>query len=152
MIKIIVAMGNNSEIGLNGKIPWHIQEDLNYFKEITSYHTVVMGANTYKSLGHPLPNRKNVVITHNDIAGVLVTDDPEDILKMEEDVFIIGGSSIYEYFLPYASELYITEIDASFEADTFFPAFDRAAFVDKCVKKGTDGDLNYEFHVYSRII
>lgn len=151
MIKIIVAMGKNSEIGLNGKIPWHLREDLIYFKDTTSFHTVVMGANTYRSLGKPLPNRKNIVITHGDIDDVFVTDDPKEILEMEEDVFIIGGSSIYEYFLPYASELYITKIDASFEADTFFPTFDRTSYIDRCVKRGTDGNLNYEFHVYSRI-
>jgi dihydrofolate reductase len=130
-ISIIAAIAENSAIGKDNQLLWHLPEDLKKFKQITHGHTVVMGKKTFFSLPkRPLPGRKNVVLTtsphniHDDCQ--IVTSIDEALSQCDEcsENFVIGGGSVYELFLPLASKLYITKVHSIFEADTFFPEID----------------------------
>ncbi|MBQ6546537.1 MAG: dihydrofolate reductase [Bacilli bacterium] len=153
MINIIAAVGKNLELGLNNKLIWNIPEDLKYFKDVTTGKTVVMGRKTYESIGRPLPNRNNIVLTRKDIAieGVNIVKNYEEILNLEDETFIIGGESIYELFLPYADNLYLTEIDDSHEADSYFPYFDKELYEKEVIRDSSYNDINYSFVVYKRV-
>ncbi len=111
-------------------MPWHLPEDLAYFKRTTMGHTVVMGRKTFESIGRPLPGRTNVVITRNlDFrapAEVKVFHSLPEAIAVYPDSFVIGGAEIYRQALPLANELYITYIDAEYEGDVQFPRFDPA--------------------------
>lgn len=130
MISLIVAKSQNNVIGSKNDLPWYLPADLKHFKEITIGHTVVMGRTTFQSivtrLNKPLPKRKNVVITRDesfDYAGVKVIHDIDSV-KTLGDVFVIGGAKIYEQTISLADKLYITEIHADIEGDTYFPNID----------------------------
>lgn len=136
MFSIIVAIGKNNEIGKNNKLLWHIPEDLKKFKKITLGKTVIMGRNTFESIGKPLPNRHNVVLSKNlqninNKKNLEICDDFSKIIKKYknsvEEVFIIGGAQIYKKALELGivEKLYISHIDFSDdEADTYFPEID----------------------------
>jgi dihydrofolate reductase len=130
MISIIVAVAKNNVIGKDNSLLWHISEDLQRFKKITENHTVIMGRKTYFSLPfRPLKNRRNIVISKSvaNIDGVEVVDNLRsafDLCKGEDEVFIIGGASIYSQSINYADKIYLTKIYKSFEGDTFFPEID----------------------------
>ncbi len=135
MITIIVAIGNNYVIGKDGWMPWNLPEDLKQFKHKTLHHTVVMGRKTFESIGKPLPNRKNLVVTRDPrwhVQGVDVISDFEDFLRhnhqIDDEIFIAGGAQIYRAALPYADKLIISHIDTDIEGDTYFPKWDRAKF------------------------
>ncbi len=153
MIALVVAYDQNRVIGANGSLPWHYPEDLKYFKKVTSGHTVLMGRITYesilKSLGKPLPNRHHVVVskTLKDDRVDVVDDLKKYLTNTHEDLYIIGGASIYAQTLPWVDRLYITHIDASFKGDTVFPAWDKSKF--KTVEETQSGPLR--FAVYERI-
>jgi len=130
IISIIVAHANNRVIGKNNKMPWgKLKEDLKFFKEKTNGNTVIMGRKTYDSIGNPLPNRRNIIITRNKnlkIKNCEIVNSIEEALKIsknEKEVFIIGGGKIYEKVLPLANKLYITEIKDNFEGETYFPEY-----------------------------
>lgn len=154
MINIVVAIGNNNVIGLENKLPWYYPEDLQYFKKITTGKTVVMGRKTFMSIvsrnGKILPNRKNVVITSDKnfkYENVEVVNDVDDYIKnITEDIYIIGGSQIYDIFLPHADRLYITHVKRDYPGDTFFPVIDYSKF--DLIKQDDQGDLS--FCVYQR--
>jgi len=154
MISIIVAHDRNLVIGLNNKMPWHYSEDLKYFKKTTENHKVVMGSNTYESilsyLGGPLPNRDTYVLSYdpNHFNEVTVIGSIGDVLEMakDEEIFICGGRSVYEQFLPFADRLYITLIDKEFEGDTYFPNYDLSQY--KEIKRRKLDELT--FVVYER--
>ena len=152
MINIIAAIGKNRELGLNNKLIWHIKEDMDYFKKVTTGYIVVMGRKTFESIGRPLSNRENVVITRNnlDIEGVKIEHDRYKILEYNEKVFIIGGESIYSFFLPYADNLYLTEIDEEALADSFFPEFNKEDYEEETIGEGIDNDIKYKFKKYKR--
>ena len=149
MFSIIAAVGKNGEIGKNGGLIWHLPGDLRYFKEKTSGHTVLMGRKTYESLPPGgLLNRKNVVLSRK-------TGNAEQILtdlsKLNEEVFVIGGGSIYEMMLPKCKHLYLTEIDAEEPgADTFFPQFDKNDYQRVEIGKGEDNGITYTFVRYDK--
>lgn len=131
-IAIAVATGENKEIGKNNQLLWHMPADLKFFKQTTSGHTVIMGRKTFDSVGKPLPNRRNIVITRDTdlrIAGAEVVNSLDEALSItqneEKPVFIIGGAEIYRQALPKTDLLYLTTIHHQFDADTFFPEFDR---------------------------
>lgn len=130
MINMIVATSKNNQIGINNQLPWHISEDLKYFRQTTSGKTVLMGRKTFESIGRPLPNRKNIVLTRDmnfSAEGVTVIHTLEDALelcKLEAEIFIIGGGEIYSLFLPYADYLYITLVDKVINGDTDFPSYE----------------------------
>jgi len=127
---LLVAMDQNHLIGMQGKLPWRLPADVKYFKEVTMGHPIVMGRRTWESLPkRPLPGRRNIVISSNpdyQAPGAEVIANPESLAGMvgAEEVFIIGGGTIFKHFMPQADRLYVTEIDAKFTGDTYFPAFD----------------------------
>lgn len=152
MISIIAAVGKNLELGRNNKLIWFIPNDLEYFKSVTTGKTVVMGRKTYESIGKALLNRKNIVISNKNIQldNVTVLDNYKDVFNIKEDVFIIGGSSIYELFLPYAENIYLTEIDSSEKADCYFPSFNKDLYEKEIIKTETYNNLDYSFVIYRR--
>lgn len=131
MITLIVAMDPHNGIGLDGKLPWHIKDDLKLFKEKTLNHKVVMGRKTFESIGRPLPNRENYIVTRNNQMSIkenlMIINDFEDFLKnnemTDEEIFVIGGAEIYQVALPYAKRLAISRVNKSYTCDTFFPLF-----------------------------
>jgi dihydrofolate reductase len=131
-LSIIAAIAENNAIGKNNQLLCHISQDLQRFKQLTLHHTVIMGRNTFLSLPKgALPQRKNIVITTQSLAfpECLVAHSLEEALKLckeEEEVFIIGGSSLYHQTIYQADKLYLTYIHASFDADAFFPPFDQS--------------------------
>lgn len=133
-LSIIVAVARNGVIGDRNQLLWHISEDLRRFKAITSGHTVVMGRKTFESLGRPLPNRRNIVVSRQTdlaIPGCEVArslGEAVAIARNEDEVFIIGGGQIYEQALPLASRIYLTVVDADYEGDTHFPVIDPAVW------------------------
>lgn len=155
MIKLMVAYANGRVIGKDGEMPWHLPNDLKYVKNTTTGHTVVMGRKTFESIGRPLPNRRNVVLTRNehfDAPGVEVVHSKSDVLALG-DVFILGGANVYAQFLDEADRLYITEIDLDVEGDTFFPDWNREAFTLVSKEEGTLDEKNtipHTFYVYER--
>ena len=153
MINIIAAVGKNLELGKDNNLIWHIPGDLKYFKNLTEGHTVVMGRRTFESIGKALPNRKNIVISHGDIfdKDIIVISNYKKVLDLDEDVFIIGGKSIYELFIPYADNLYLTEIDAEYEyADTYFPFFEKDLYDKEIIKDENYNNINYSFVRYRK--
>lgn len=125
MLKMIVAVDDNWGIGKDNQLLFHIPEDMRFFKDMTSGHAVVMGHKTYDSIGRPLPNRENYVLTRNwnlSIDNVHVIHDIDDIPK---DAFIIGGQSLYEKMLPYCDIVYVTKIHQTKDCDRHFPNLDR---------------------------
>ena len=156
MISLVVAIAKNGVIGKDNQLPWYYKNDLKYFKEITTGHTVVMGRNTFESIidrnGRTLPNRKSVVVTRNKefkYEGVEVVNDFNKYLHKDfkEEVFIIGGSEIFKDSLAYADRLYITHIDKEYEGDVWFPEYDKSEY--KLISKRDEGELS--FCVYERI-
>ena len=152
MISLIAAVGKNYELGKDNKLIWHFKKDMEYFKEVTTGKTVVMGRKTYESIGRPLPNRRNIVITSRMLEGVETVKTVDEILDMHEDIFIIGGASIYEEFIKYADKIYLTLIDKEYDADTYFPTFDENQFEKTVIKKETENDIKLTFALYTKII
>ena len=154
MFSIIAAVGKNRELGKKGDLIFHIKEDMKFFKETTSGHTVVMGAKTWQSLPKKLPNRKNIVVASAPIEGPdeCITNLEEYIASNEntpEEIFVIGGGSIYAQFIDHAKRIYLTEIDGEdSEADVFFPNFDKTKYQRTVLQTGTSGDLNYAMCKY----
>lgn len=127
MINIIVAVAKNGVIGCHNRLIWHISQDLKRFKRLTTGNTVVMGRKTFDSIGSPLPNRVNVVVSRAkkfSVEGITVVDSLDEALKCGGEIFIIGGGEIYKQTLPLADKLYVTEVDQSPVGDTYFPAID----------------------------
>lgn len=161
MISLIVAMDNNNVIGYKNDMPWHLPNDLKYFKEITSGHTIIMGRKTFDSLGRVLPNRKHIVLTRGDVdfpEGVEVMHQIEEIKQYaneypNDEVFIIGGGHIFEQVLPFADRLYITKIDEVFKGDVFFPKIDERNWLEiskKHVEKNEKNPHAHTFYVYDK--
>lgn len=133
VISMIAAVAENRVIGNKNTIPWHLPADFKYFKETTFGKTIVMGLNTFSSIGgKPLPGRKHVILNNDsnytapencEVAHSI--EEAVEIIKTEQEVFICGGASVYKQFLPMAEKLYITEVHASPEGDTFFPEIDK---------------------------
>lgn len=131
MISIIAAVAQNGVIGDRNALLWHISEDMKHFKTLTTGHPVVMGRKTWESLGRPLPNRTNVVITRQavEIPGCRVVHSLEEAMALfaaDEEIFIIGGAQIYAEALPRAGRFYLTRVFHDYEGDTCFPAWNEA--------------------------
>lgn len=127
MISIIAAFDENFGIGINNTLPWHLPNDLKWFKKHTNGEPIVMGRKTFESIGRPLPNRQNIVLSRSvqEIEGVTVIDNIDDIVSLSDNdnnIFIIGGSEIFKYFINVADILYLTRVHTKIEGtDTFFP-------------------------------
>ncbi len=146
---IIAAVGEKLELGNKGGLVFNIREDMKFFKETTMGHPVLMGLNTFNSIGRALPGRKNFVVskTNEDLPdNVEVILDLEKFIvenrDTEEEIFVIGGGMIYRQLLPYAKVLYLTEVEATAEADVFFPEFDKSKYDKEIIKKGAENGLN----------
>ena len=154
---IIVAIDRQRGIGINNQLPWRLPEDLAHFKRTTTGHPIVMGRKTFDSIGRPLPNRRNIVITRNpewrhegvetapSLAGA--------VLVNEQQAFIIGGSQIFDSALPLADKMIVTEIDRTFECDTFFPEILTAQWRETAREKhhSEQSGLDFAFVTYQRI-
>lgn len=164
-ISLIVAVAENGVIGRDGTMPWRLSTDLKRFKALTIGHPVVMGRKTWDSLKKPLPERANIVITRDKSFagnGAIVThsfSEARQIAEAEADktktdeIFIIGGGAIFKEFLPFADRMYITEILAAVEGDTFFPTFDPQnwrALSSEMVPEGPKDTFPTRFVVYER--
>lgn len=155
-ISIIAAVGKNLELGKGNELVWHFREDMKFFKETTTGNTVIMGRKTFESLPHALPNRRNVVITTNadyvaEGAEVVTSLEAAMELTKNDNVFIIGGGTIYTAFMPYATKLYLTEIDATDdEADVFFPSFDKENYTREQLTDFTVDGINFKHILYTK--
>ena len=156
MIKIIVAMSNNRVIGNNNKLIWKLSSDLKRFKELTTGQSVVMGRKTYESIGRPLPNRRNIIITRNleyEVEGCeTVSSLEEALLLTNNDCFIIGGGEIYKQSLEVADKIYLTLVHKEFEGDTSFPELSKEWATINCEDFEADekNEYNYSFIEYDR--
>lgn len=154
MISFIVAMDRNHVIGFNNQMPWHLPNDLKFFKETTTGHTIVMGRKTFESIGRVLPNRKHIVLTksnNNFPDEVEVVQDIESIIQLsesnDEELFVIGGGNIFKQLLPYADKLYVTLINETFEGDVFFPDISMEEWEEVSKEKGIQDERNpYEYY------
>jgi dihydrofolate reductase len=126
-LAIIAAVGHHRAIGKDGRLPWHIPEDLRRFKRLTTGHAVLMGRGTWESLGRPLPGRRNVVLSSSPVPGIESYASLEESLRAlasAERVFVIGGGNVYAQIIDRADELYLTLVDRDVDADTFFPPYE----------------------------
>lgn len=156
MIKLIVAISKNRVIGDSNKLIWNLPADLKRFKEVTTGHPIVMGRKTFQSIGRPLPNRRNIIITRDETYEAegceVVNSIEEALLLTNNDCFIIGGGEIYKQTLPISNQIYMTVIDSEFEGDTYFPEIDRSWYISKKEDFLSDDKnaYNYTFIFYER--
>lgn len=162
MLAVIAAVGRNRELGKDNRMPWHLPDDLKRFRKITSGHTLIMGRKTFESLPKPLPNRRHIILTRDkayrvDYPGIEVAHSlPElfTLLDPQAKNFVIGGGEIYRQLLPYCDMLYLTVIDGEFEADTYFPDFDRTEWELVKVEQGATNAENpwpHRYELYKRV-
>ncbi|WP_343662964.1 dihydrofolate reductase [Chryseobacterium mucoviscidosis] len=161
MTTIVVAMGEKNEIGFENQLLWHLPKDLKHFKEITSGHPVIMGRKTYESIGKPLPNRTNIVVSRKTDwfeEGILIVGSIKEAVKfakkIDEDVFIIGGGKIYEQTMDVVDKLEVTLVKADLEADTFFPKIDPKIWKktdEICHEKDEKNHYDFCFQTFERI-
>lgn len=154
---IIAAIGKNRELGKDNNLIWHLPNDLKFFKQVTSNHAIIMGRKTFDSLPRMLPNRKHIVLTRSENlpSEVEVYKELKQLLERYKDspdeIFIIGGASIYEQFLEHSDKLYLTEIEAEEKsADVFFPEFDKNDYTSELIKENEDNGIKYKHMVYRR--
>ncbi|MEE0970158.1 MAG: dihydrofolate reductase [Clostridia bacterium] len=155
MIAIIVAYSKNRVIGKDGKIPWNIEGEKERFRRLTEGCTVIMGRKTYEEIGRPLPNRKNIVVSRTKVFSgkdLTTAQTLGDAIRTAKngDIFIAGGEGIYAEALPLCEKLYITEIHAEFDGDTFFPEFDESLYNKEIVSK-INGLISYTYLTYTKI-
>ena len=161
MITIIAAIGLNNELGKDNDLIWHLPADLKRFKKVTTGHHILMGRNTYESIGKPLPNRTTVIITRNSAykaAGCIVVDSIEkaiEVANADEHIFIIGGAQIYQQAMKsdLVDQLDITQVHSEFEADVFFPVIDSAIWKETSrenLKPDEKNKYNYSFISYKK--
>ncbi len=152
---IIACISKDGGIGLDNHLLWHIKEDMQFFKNLTQGNTVIMGKRTYESIGKPLKDRTNVVLSHNKMENGVDTysshHDLDSYLKTtKSNKIVIGGVSLYRMYLDEAEKLYLTEVDAVKPADTYFPEFDKSQFRRKVLSSGEHEGIAYEIVEYTR--
>lgn len=134
-LSLIVAMTEDNVIGFENNLPWRLPNDLAHVKKMTQGHTLIMGRKNYESIGRPLPNRRNIILTRNKnyvAEGCEIATSMEEVFELiasDEKVFIFGGEEIYRMFLPYVGTMYVTRIYHKFKGDTFFPEIDWTQWV-----------------------
>lgn len=159
-LALIVAQAENRVIGLNNEMPWHLPEDLQYFKRVTLGEPIIMGRKTFESIGRPLPGRTNIVITRQTdwcADGAQVVASLEAAIECAtqespEEIMVIGGAQIYEASLPLVDRVYLTQIHQSFEGDAFFPELGDEWYVKNC-ETGLSGNsgISYSFLTFERV-
>ncbi len=159
VISLVVAASINNVIGVQGELPWKISDDLKRFKALTMGKPIVMGRLTWESIGRALPGRQNIVITRSadfQAAGCDVVSSPVDALRAAgaaNEVMIIGGGQIYELFLPKASRVYLTRVQAEIDGDAFFPELDTETWTLTSSEQhhaGEKNEFDFEFRTYER--
>lgn len=157
-LSIIVATDSKLGIGVDNKLPWHLPEDLAHFKRTTSGHAIIMGRKTFESIGRPLPNRRNIVVTRNREwlhAGVetVTSLDAASNLLNDDFAYIIGGAEIYQQSMPLANELVVTEIQHEFSCDAFFPVINPLIWNETKREKhySEENNLHFAFVTYKKI-
>jgi dihydrofolate reductase len=153
IVSIIAGIGKNRELGVENKLLWNIPEDMQWFREKTKGHPVIMGRKTHESIGRLLPNRPNLIITRDATytsAGAIITSSLEEAIEKakqmdEKEIFIIGGASVYAQAITIANKLYLTVVDHTFEADAFFPEYSRFKTV-AYKKESHDENFRYTFY------
>ena len=141
-LSILVAHDQQRVIGYKNALPWHIPNDLKHVKQLSTGHTLVMGRKTFESIGKPLPNRKNVVLTRDKNftpEGVEVIHSIDDIYNLEGHIFIFGGQTLFEVMIDKVDDMYITVVDGKHQGDTFFPPY---TFEDWTVASSEEGQLD----------
>lgn len=158
MLTCIAAIGKNRELGKDNQLIWHLPKDLKFFRTMTKGHTIVMGRKTFESLPGLLPGRHHIVISRshpNLPEEVEIFSSIEDFLQAyqesEEEIFVIGGAAIYRQLLPYCERLLLTEIDASYDADVFFPEFDKDKYKRTVLSDIEENDTHYQHIEYLKI-
>lgn len=157
-LTMIAAIGKNKELGANNNLIWHIKEDMQFFKETTTGHPIVMGRKTFLSLPKLLSDRTHIVLTrsgaslHSDVLSLPSIEEFMNLAKnIDTDFYVIGGGTIYKEFLPFATKMILTEIDESCkEADTFFPDFDINDWNQEVIGEYQDKDIKYLRKVYTK--
>jgi dihydrofolate reductase len=161
LISAIVATAKNNVIGKDNQIPWYLPADLSYFKKTTLGHHIIMGRNSFHSIGRPLPKRTNIVVTRDlffSADGVLVAHSVEEALGMaydgeEEEVFIIGGGEIYRETAELWEKIYLTKVDLLAEGDVFFPEINPSEWIEVWSEHHVADEKNehdYTFHILER--
>lgn len=156
MISLIAAVGKNNELGLDNHLIFNIPGDLKFFRNITLGKTVVMGRKTYESIGKPLFKRVNIVVssTMKETEGIIVINSFEKVLEKylntSEEAFIIGGESLYNFFINYAQNIYLTRVYANAVADKYFPSFDESNYEQTLLGENKENDLEYKHILYRR--
>ena len=160
MVSIVVAMGLNNEIGADNQLLWHLPKDLKHFKELTTGHPIVMGRKTFESIGKPLPNRTNIVISRKKDwfqEGVLIVGSIKEALKfakkIDENFAIIGGGNIYEQTMDFADVLEVTLVKATMDAQVFFPKIDEKIWVktsEECFEKDEKNEYDFCFQRWEK--
>lgn len=154
IISLIVAMDEQRGIGKAGKLPWRLSSDLKRFREITMGHHLIVGRKTFESIGKPLEGRQLIVVTRNETfrpSGCIVSHSIEDAFdvareRAENEVFVIGGAELYAQTLGFAERIYLTEVHATVDADTFFPEFSLDSWVEKqSIHHGRDEKNQHAF-------
>ena len=162
MITIIAAIGANNELGKDNDLIWHLPADLKRFKKVTTGHAIIMGRNTFESIGKPLPNRRSIIITRNTSykkEGCEVVHSLEDAIELIQDqdnAFIIGGAQIYHEAIEknLVDQLDITEVHQDFDADVYFPFIDKATWEEvsrASFKPDEKNRYNYSFLSYKKL-
>jgi dihydrofolate reductase len=156
-LSLIVATAKNRVIGVNNTLPWHLPEDLKRFRALTTGHHIIMGRKTYDSLGRLLPGRTTVIVTRNQaykVEGAIVVNSLEDAIAAcgdDEEVFLIGGAELYKDGLKLANKLYVTEINAEYEGDAFFPEFNLSEWIEgEAEAYASSNGLGFRYITYQR--
>mgnify|MGYP000267586590 FL=1 len=156
MISLIAAVGKNNELGLDNHLIFNIPGDLKFFRNTTIGKTVIMGRKTYESIGKPLPKRINIVVSNSlkETDGITIINSLEEVLEKylnsEEEVFIIGGESLYNYFINYAQNIYLTKVYANAVTDKYFPSFDENNYNQTLLGENKENNLEYKHILYRR--
>ena len=156
MISLIVAHDKNRVIGNDNKMPWHLPDDLQYFKEMTMGKPMIMGRKTFESIGRALPGRRNIVISRNkayEAEGIELASTVEEALRLAgnvPEVMVIGGEQIFKTCLPMAERLYVTQINHAFEGDTYFPNYDDFTQVSAQPAVQTAEGYTFTYTVYEK--
>lgn len=155
MLNFIVAVSENGVIGLHGKIPWRIPGEQKYFKEVTTPHPIVMGRKTYESIGKSLVGRTNYVLTRDpsyQAPGCVVINRVQTILDLatKHEVFVIGGSEVFDLLFPHVDMIYLTVVHTEYDGDTFFPQLDKEKWQLIHSHDGPSDVVPHTFEVYSR--
>ena len=155
-LALIACVSEDRGLGYNNSLLWRLGEDMQFFKQITTGNIVVMGRKTYESIGNPLPGRENVVLSSRELKtpGIEWCSSAEDLDKFlatkTKPVFIIGGASLYQMYLDRVDKIYLTEVHSTKPADTYFPKFDKSAFICKVLKSGEQEGIKYDIVEYTR--